>query len=265
MRNTKPILILLILALVLTGIVANYKMPGQTLYSYKINIDEPTLTFLHFTSERKSRVGVDTEERRLEEISQLVAAGTVPDAVYSEWLNAFTSAGNAVASRVSSLLNATTLAGYTAAVEEQGILVGFANALQSVSVKDTVTRDKVLAVIDTRVKDHEYLVSSAKEAAHGLYSKQQFLPNLDDQIYDLDLYINQVNTESNAILSKLSKEQIADLQDLQTAVSKSQQEAKNNRGKDFYVDGSLAASDAHALARQIHILVTVFHFSAAAQ
>lgn len=74
----KPMTIVLIIALVIGGgasFAAENALPGDLLYSVKVNVNEEIKTFLAFSNEAKAKVEAKIAEERLKETAKLVAKG----------------------------------------------------------------------------------------------------------------------------------------------------------------------------------------------
>lgn len=72
----KPMAIILIIALVVGGgasVAAENALPGDLLYSIKVNVNEEVKTFFAFSEEAKAKAEAKIAEERLEEAAKLVA------------------------------------------------------------------------------------------------------------------------------------------------------------------------------------------------
>lgn len=69
---TYSTLAILFMTITTTSIIAEGAIPGNTLYSIKIHMNEPIVKAMHITDISKTKYSVEQTERRLEELSELI-------------------------------------------------------------------------------------------------------------------------------------------------------------------------------------------------
>ncbi|MES3005487.1 MAG: DUF5667 domain-containing protein [Patescibacteria group bacterium] len=126
-RKFVPSLVIVALLFVTGGasLAAEGSLPGDSLYSVKINVNEEVRGLTAVTPESKARVAVEATERRLQEAATLSARGQLNDQTKSIVQSEFKKHATQVQSRVASLVSENNL---TAAQE---VAVNYESSLRA--------------------------------------------------------------------------------------------------------------------------------------
>ena len=258
MRRPKRTIVILVTMLILVGLWSTQALPGSIFYGYKTNINDPFVKLFNFTKERKARFEVNLLEKRLSEAVALIRKEQLTDKAYMAWLASFRSDWYAVQARISAVRDSQDpLLGHAIAVEENAVIQGFVTAMPFISGNYSAEVQKIVDEIAPLLKDSATDRDQFTQATNSQYSKYQYLGKVEDQVNVIDVYTSETRAMFQALESKVSKDMYLRLGHMQEEVDRAVADAKDSRARDLYPDAGLRANEAHALSRQLRVIVDV--------
>jgi hypothetical protein len=212
-RKFVPSLVIVAILFVTGGasLAAEGALPGDSLYSVKVNVNEEVRGFTAVTPESKARVAVEATERRLQEVATLSARGKLTDQTKAIAQQEFNKRAIQVQSRVASLVSENNL---TAAQE---VAVNYESSLRAHEViLERISEDQPdenteqhLSSFIASVKTELATTTDARVEIQDKQVKSTVDPkataelNLNNVLSQTDETIN-MRTENNSLLSTTS-------------------------------------------------------------
>lgn len=132
-----------------TSLLADQALPGDSLYSFKVNVNEPARELAAVTNEARAKLAVEVTERRLQEAAVLSSQGKLDEGNKKILQDQFVKHADQIRNRVASLVASNNLnAAQEVVVDFESALKTHELILESLSLAGDKADQAALALLD---------------------------------------------------------------------------------------------------------------------